>query len=211
MAVLALLGGSALMWRRRKPKALHLAAPVAETSIPAPVIDLPRLDLTLDITGATRSVMMFTLQYRLAVANRSDRAVTDLNLAVSLACARASANTGAGTGNAPSPGAAQELATIARIGPHQARSVTGEVRLPLSAIQPLRQGKTPLFVPLVHVTLEGGGDNGGPRAMTRSFVIGTPSTSGTGRLHPILLDQPPGSVSGLAAQSIAIPPISAAA
>jgi hypothetical protein len=157
---------------------------------------LPRLDLTLEITGATRSVMMFTLSYRLTVANRSEKAVNDLGVAVQLASAQRGAD------NAPAPGAAQRLDRIARVGPHQARSITGEVQLPLSAIAPLRQGSAPLFIPLMHVTLEGEGQS----AMSRSFVIGPPSASGAGRVHPILLDAPPGGIPGLIAQPIAQPP-----
>jgi Meckel syndrome type 1 protein len=157
----------------------------------------PRIDLALEITAASRSLMMFTLEYRLTIANRSERAVGDLNTAMQLACARA--------GAAPSSGAAQGLASIDRIGPHQARSLTGTLQLPLSAIAPLRQGQTPLFVPLVHVTLEGES----LPAQVRSFVIGTPSASG--RVHPITLDVPPGGIAGLVAQAVAIPPASAAA
>jgi hypothetical protein len=206
LGALVLLGGGALAWRRRrKARPLRLAAPAAGAardseagSAPAP--DLPRLDLTLEITAATRSLMMFTLEYRLAIANRSERAVNDLALALQLACARAS-----GAGNAPSAGSAQALQSIARIGPHQARSITGTVQLPLAAIAPLRQGTTPLFVPLVHVTLEGEGQ----RPLARSFVVGTPSASG--RVHPIPLDVPPGALAGLVAQAIALPPASAAA
>jgi hypothetical protein len=195
---LALLFGG-LLRRRRKPKTLRIAAPLAAPDFTG---EQPRLDLTLEITSATRSVMMFTLEYRLTIANRSERAVTDLNAAVQLACARAHANTGAA--NAPSAGAAQGLAKMERVGPHQARSMTGQVQLPLSAIAPLRQGTSPLFIPLVHITLEGAG----LRALEKSFVIGTPSASGTGRVHPILLDQPPGAIAGLVAQPIAIPPVS---
>jgi hypothetical protein len=204
---LVVLGLAGAIWqRRRKRRPLRLAAPAAQGSAPADrqaaaaEPDSPRLDLTLEITSATRSVMMFTLQYRLTIANRSDRAVNDLAAAVQLACARA-----AGDGNAPSAGAAQGLAAIDRIGPHQARSLTGTVQLPLNAITPLRQGATPLFVPLAHVTLEGEG----LRATTRSFVIGPRSPSG--RVHPITLDQPPGSITGLVAQLIALPAQSAAA
>lgn len=194
---LALLGGWLLSWkRRRKPKALRLAAPIPSSAAPDKADEQPRIDLTLEIITATRSVMMFTVEYRLTIANRADRAVTELSTAVQLACARASA------GNAASPGAAQSLARIARVGPHQARSVTGQAQLPLSAIAPLRQGTAPLFIPLVHVTLEGEG----LRAMTKSFVIGTPSSAG--RVHPILLDQPPGAIAGLVAQPVAIPPVS---
>ena len=201
LGALALLGGGAMLWRRHKPKTLRLAAPLAATAAPDLADDQPRLDLTLEITSATRSVMMFTVEYRLTIANRSERAVTDVNAAVQLACARASA------GNAASPGAAQSLARIDRVGPHQARSMTGQAQLPLSAIAPLRQGTAPLFIPLVHVTLEGAG----LRALDKSFVIGTPSANGSGRVHPILLDQPPGAIPGLVAQPIAIPPVSNAA
>lgn len=206
---LVLLGGGVFLWRRRKPKVLRLAAPSASAAGAAAgagavraaegAPDLADLHLTLDITTATRSVMMFTVGYRLNIANRSGRAVSDMRVAVQLVCARANG------ANAPSAGAAQTLGAVERIGPHQARSISGEVQLALSAIQPLRQGTTPLFVPLVHVTLEGGGQP----ALTKTFVIGTPSASG--RVHPITLDQPPGGIAGLVAQVVAVPSASAAA
>lgn len=201
LAAIAALGGFAAWRRRRKPKVARLAPPVdaGVTAAPASMDDAPRLDLSLEIISATRSVMMFTVQYRLNIANRSDRAVTDLAAAVQLACARASG------GNAPSAGAAQSNAGIARVGPQQARSITGTVQMPLSAIAPLRQGQTPMFVPLVHVTLEGES----LPAQARTFVIGTPSPSG--RVHPILLDAPPGGIAGLVAQAVSLPPASAAA
>lgn len=199
--LLATLSLGALLWRRRRPKVLRHAAPVAGPPLatddePAP--DVTHLNLMLEITGATRSVMMFTLDYRLNIANRTPRAANDLSLAVQLACARRGASKG------EAPGAAQHLARVERVGPHQSRSVTGTVQLPLSAIAPLRQGQQPLFIPLVHVTLEGEGQG----ALARSFVIGPPSAAG--RVHPIRLDTPPGSIPGLIAQAVAIPPAAAA-
>ncbi len=204
LGALALLGGGLLLRRRRKPRALRLAAPSAAAAAPREAArgqgtgpDLADLYLTLDVTAATRSVMMFTIGYRLNIANRAGRAVTDMRAAVQLVCARASAGV-------PSVGAAQALGAIERIGPHQARSITGEVQLPLSAIQPLRQGTTPLFVPLIHVTIEAEGQP----AVTKTFVIGTPSASG--RVHPIQLDQTPGGIAGLVAQAVAVPAAAAA-
>ncbi|MFM7378092.1 MAG: hypothetical protein ACKO1O_08205 [Erythrobacter sp.] len=200
LGALLLLGAIAfVLGRHRKTRPLRLAAPGAGATAAADPAtqEPPRIDLALEITAASRSLMMFTLEYRLTIANRSARAVGDLNTAMKLACARA--------GAAPSSGAAQGLASVDRIGPHQARSLTGTLQLPLSAIAPLRQGQTPLFVPLVHVTLEGEG----LPAQVRSFVIGTPSASG--RVHPIALDVPPGGIAGLVAQPVAIPPASAAA
>lgn len=204
LGALGLFSAGAVLWRRRKTKPLRLAAPVAGSPAAAPAAqEPPRLDLTLEITSASRSLMMFTLEYRLTIANRSERAVGDLHTAAELACARASAASGGSA--APSAGAAQALAAVDRIGPHQARSVTGTLRLPLTAIAPLRQGQTPLFVPLVHVTLEG--ESLAPQ--TRTFVIGTPSASG--RVHPIVLDARPGGIAGLVAQPVTAPPASAAA
>ncbi len=213
VGALAVLGAGLLVWRRRKPKVQRLAAPSASASGPAAargaeggqttVPDLADLHLSLDITTATRSLMMFTLGYRLNIANRSGRAVSDVRVAAQLVCARA---IGA---SAPSAGAAQALGEVERIGPHQARSIAGELQLPLSAIQPLRQGTTPLFVPLVHVTIEAAGGEGGQPAVTKTFVIGSPSAGG--RVHPIKLDQPPGGIAGLVAQAVAVPSASAAA
>ena len=195
-AVLLPLAGGIAVWRNRRPKVLRLAAPPPgmETG-DAPVPDLPRLDVTLDIISATRSVMKFTIAYRINLANRTGRAVSDLTLAVQLASARR------GGDNAPSAGAAQQVLGVTRIGPHQNRSLSGEIQLPLAEIEILRQGSTALFIPLLHVTLEGEGQS----PLARSFVIGNPSANGGARLHPILLDQPPGSVPGLRAQAIEIP------
>lgn len=191
---LVLLGAAGLAWRRRQPKVLRLAAPAPATrGVAADHGEpLPRLEITLEVTSATRSVMTFSLGYRLTIANRSDRAVSDLGVAVQLAPAQR------GDGNAAAPGAAQRLDRIARVGPHQARTITGEVQLPLSAIPPLRQAAVPLFIPLLHATLEGEGQS----VLSRSFVIGTPSASGAGRVHPIRLDTPPGGIAGLVAQPL---------
>ncbi len=194
---LAVMICAAALWRQRKPRPLRLAPPAPEDAVP----ELPRLDITLDVISATRSLMMFTLAYRINLANRTDRAVNDLSLAVQLASARR------GASNAPSSGAAQQVLALARIGPHQSRSVSGEIKLPLAEIAILRQGSAALFIPLLHVTLEGEGQ----QALTRSFVIGTPSTSGAARLHPILLDNTPGSIPGLRAQAVDVPPVSATA
>jgi hypothetical protein len=192
---LVLLGGGLALRRCRKPKVLRLAPPAtrAEQGAATALAEPPRLDLALDITAATRSLMMFTIEYRLTIANRSERAINDARVAMQLACARASA------GGAGSAGSTQQLAALERIGPQQARTITGTVQLPLSAIAPLRQGQTPLFVPLVHVTLEGEG----LPAQLRSFVVGPRSAAG--RVHPIAMDQGPGALAGLVAQAVAIP------
>jgi hypothetical protein len=198
-ALIAGLIAALLLLRRRKPKVLRLAAPAPppdaqgdDPAEPAP----PRIDLSLEITRATRSVMMFTLSYLLTLANRSARAVSDLGVGVQLASAQRGQN------NAAPLAAARSLAEVERIGPHQARTISGEVQLPINAITPVMQGRTPLFIPLVHVTIEGQGQ----QAMVRSFVVGSPSAGAEGRVQPLPFDMAPGSVPGLKARAIDPPP-----
>lgn len=195
LGLAVLLGAGALLWRRRRPKVLRLAAPPAVPAEPEPPA-LPRIDVALEIPGASRSVMTFTLRYRITLSNRSERAVNDLALAVQLTSARR------GESNAAPLAAAQTVTRVDRIGPHQARSISGEVQLPFAGIAPVMQGRTMLFIPLLHITLEGEGQ----QALVKSFVIGTPGGGGDGRVQPLRMDMLPGPVPALQARAVAAPP-----
>ncbi|MHA7819143.1 MAG: hypothetical protein ACX930_05810 [Erythrobacter sp.] len=154
-----------------------------------------RIDLDLAIESATRSFMMFTVEFRLEVANRSNRAVRELTIAAKLDSAQR------GGGNAAPIAGGQPIAEIARIGPQQSQRIAGTLQLPLAEVRPIRQGTKPLLIPLMHITLEGYGLS----ALNRSFVLGTPSEAGTGRVHPLPLDTPVGSLPPLRAQAIKQP------
>jgi hypothetical protein len=171
-----------------------VAGPLASDAPSHPVTEMPRLDLALEVVSASRSLMMFTIDYRLNFSNRSDRAVRDLNVSAQLACAQR------GSGNAPPVAGGQPVGTIERIGPHQTRTVAGQVQLPLSDVRAILQGQKPIFIPLLHLTM----DSAGHTPFTRSFVLGTPSAVSQERLHPIPLDTPPGGVSGLKAREISL-------
>ncbi|MFN3989857.1 MAG: hypothetical protein ACK4IS_06330 [Erythrobacter sp.] len=199
--VLAGLGVMAILLlaqRIRKPRVPRLAAPAPRAadhagadSEPAPA----KLDCQLAILAATRSVMMFTIEYRLEIANRSPRAVRDLQVTARLGYP---GRTGEEAALVPS---AESIQTIERIGPHQSRSITGTLRLPLAEIAPIRQGASPLLIPLLHMILEGAGH---PRE-TRLFVAGTPSPANLGRLQPIRLDTTPGGIAGVRALPVNAP------
>lgn len=175
--------------------------PEPEPEIPTPPVTPPitpastepaRIDLELEIVSATRSMMMFTVEYRLDVCNRSNNAVRDVKLSGKLASAQRGAT------NAAPLASGQPIGELERIGPHQSQRITGKLQLPLSEVTPIMQGKKPLLVPLLHITLDGAGVN----AMSRSFVLGTPSAAGTGRVHPLPLDGPPGGLPALQAQLV---------
>nr|WP_298926185.1 LPXTG cell wall anchor domain-containing protein [uncultured Erythrobacter sp.] len=151
----------------------------------------PQFALQLDIVSAARSVMMLTVDYHLNIANRSDRALRDFAVNASLICARR----GSAAGSAVS---AQPLQLVERIGPHQSRAISGKLQLPLSEISPLRQGRTPVIVPLIELTIE----TSGYPARTHKFVVGMPSAANAAKLHPIPLDNPPGGLPGLRTKEI---------
>ncbi|TRD10684.1 hypothetical protein FGU71_01590 [Erythrobacter insulae] len=162
------------------------AAPLA----PMAAADLPRMALKLEIASASRSLMMFTVEYRLEIANRGDKALRDLNISARLVCARRAAN--------GSPETVSKGKTVDRIGPHQSGAISGSVQLPLSEISPLRQGTVPLLIPLIEISISPAGQS----AKTHKFVVGMPSASSATRLHPIPLDTAPGGIQGLRANEI---------
>jgi len=170
------------------PVAPAAATPTAPLSEHLPI----RLDHRLEITNASRSVMMFTLDFRIEIANRSDKAVRDLNIAAQMAFAQRGASNGAPVS------AGQPIGEIERIGPHQSRGITGSLTLPLAELKTIRQGSKPLFIPLLHITCEGAGQP----VSNYSYVVGTPSAASADRVHPLTLDGPPGGIPGLRAQLI---------
>ncbi|MEM8759092.1 MAG: hypothetical protein AAGE83_02060, partial [Pseudomonadota bacterium] len=206
--VLAILGWIArIVWKRRTQPVGTMAGPaltagvresMAQTRGGAKVQPQEplHLDLEVEIVRATRSVMMFSLDYRITICNRSERAARDLKLFAELACAESRTRpTNATSGGTPAH-------QLERVGPHQSRTLSGQLRLPVGEVKTIRQGKTPLFVPLLHTALECAGEV----PARHSFVIGTPSASSHGKVHPIPLDAPIGGLTNLKAREIRAEP-----
>lgn len=151
-----------------------------------------RIDLELTIDEASRSVMRFTIEFTLEVFNRSDHALRDLTISAKLACAKR------GSRNAAPVAGGQPIAEIERIGPQQSRRVSGRLQLPIDEITPISQGGKSVLIPLLHFTIASAGEPG----IHRTFVVGTPSATSKTRVHPLLLEGPPGGFARLRAQAI---------
>jgi outer membrane biosynthesis protein TonB len=171
--------------------ALKSATPSASVAKPIPTSPLD-VDLTLDIKSASRSLMRMSVEFTLEIANRSDQAVRDLNIAGELSSAREGA-----AGPAPVD-KTQHLTKVDRIAPQQSRRVSGTLQLPMSEVTAIRQNGNPVVIPLIHFRL---GSANQP-AIKRTFVVGTPSAMSNTRVHPLLFDGPPGGLPPLRAQLI---------
>ncbi|MEM1051645.1 MAG: hypothetical protein AAGI28_06065 [Pseudomonadota bacterium] len=159
---------------------------------PAPSVDPLEVEVSLDIIGASRSLMRLSVEFSLEVSNRSKFPVKDLDIAGELGCARE------GTVG-PSPiDEAQPITVIERIAPQQSRRVAGTLQLPVNEVTTIRQNGKPVVIPLMHFRLGGSAQ----QAIKRSFVVGTPSASSPKRVHPLVLSGPPGSLPPLRAQLI---------
>lgn len=191
-------GGASARDRGNSANAVPIPHPPADDSrikVAAAASGADRIEPMLTILSASRSVMTVTLDVRLKLNNRSAAAARS----VSVSALFTSANPAD-----PPRDAAREpdrIASIERIGPNQSHTIEATLSLPLNQVRAIRQGKTPLLVPLIHLDIASRA--AGERARRVSFVIGTPSKSNEARLHPIALDAPVGSIHGLRANAIA--------
>lgn len=177
-------------------------APTARTSpsehgaSDAPVIPQANssidIDLALEITGASRSFMRLSVDFRLEIRNRSDQALRDISIAGELACAQRGS-----AGPAPVD-KTQPITSLERIAPGQSRRIGGTLQLPIAEISTISQNGRPVVIPLIHFRI-GTLDQS---AIKRSFVIGTPSPASSARVQPLLMEGPPGSLGPLRAQMI---------
>jgi hypothetical protein len=197
-ALAALLVGI-FLWRRRQSRTAppEIERPVVGVA-PAPVT-IPAaevLQIRCEAEKLTRSAMFATLQYRLTLINRTEGPLNGVAIGLDLVSAHAGAPM---EEQVATPGTTLATRhTLARIAPRQTLAVEGQVQLPLSEAQVIRQGSHPLLVPLLRVRVDGAGDG----ALVKTFVVGQ-GVPGAGRVQPFRLDEPPRSYAPLAQRELA--------
>jgi len=196
--IAALLAAAAwILTRKRKqsPAAPTIERPIIADSPLAAGALAPKLNFapTLEVTSVSRSVMMVTVHIRLAIANRSDRALRDLAIAADLVSARRGEDQRAGPATQ-----LPEAARIERIGPHQTGRIEATLQLPVGSLEVMFQGQVPMFVPLVRVKISG------PAIEDRyqTYVVGVGAGMQGSRLHPLPLNGPPGSYQSIGARPV---------
>ncbi len=202
----ALTGLFALLWWRRRGTSLEtvvefempvVASPLPE---PVPVQPIPELEqavapqpdglaLTLEATRLSASLMATTLSYRLKLTNHGAMALAGLAIEGDMVSAHASLPPEQQMAQA---GQVLELRhALATLAPGESAEFSGDIRLPLAQITPIRAGELAYFVPLARFRVEAGTPDGATLILARTYVVGDVPEGPQATLRPFRLDLGP--------------------
>lgn len=198
VVLLAALAAGLWWWRRRQPTTakvpqieLPLVTPQADPAPVSPPASLPTPAfgplLRIDATPShlTRSLMAATFSCRIALENRGEQPLADLAVGLDLTTAHGSVAAGEQLADPDRP--LPEVLRVARLDPGERVEFARDVRLPTAEIRALRQGEARLYIPLLRVRAQAGGE----RAVARTFIVGTLPDAGATKLQPFRLDEIP--------------------
>ena len=136
-----------------------------------------------------------TLSYRLALTNHGSEPLSDLRISGDMIAAHASRRADELLGAAELP----ELHRLPALGPGESVTLTGDIRLPLVSITPIRRGSAAFFVPLARPRAEGKTPTGASVGGGGTFLVGQ-EPGASKRLQPFRLDLGPRNYSKLSQQ-----------
>jgi hypothetical protein len=178
----------------------------APTAPPPPGLAAPRSDGLLDVTLSARRLSATlhnpSLSYELVVTNHGETPVGPVTVTCDMIGAHASLPTRLQLEN---PGQDEPSHRIPHLGPGESATMAGELRLPLNAITPIRQGAAALFVPLARFRLLVWREGRPPVSTNRTFVIGETPPTPDAALRPFRLDLGPRMYSSISQREVSLP------
>jgi hypothetical protein len=178
--------------------------PVPELAPPPPVPRRTEGMLSVDLSAnrLSATLMNTALTYELTITNTGAEAIGPIAVSGDMIGAHASIP----------PKVLLETSAdcepqhrIPRLEPGESASMSGELRLPLAAITPIRHGAATLFVPLARFRILVFRDGRPPVSANHAFVVGEePATPGAA-LKPFRLDLGPRLYSGITQRELALP------
>ena len=233
IAVLA-LAGAILAWRRRGQRATvpdfvppvvpaadpvpepvpERPTPAATPAVPEPAFSQPvaaePLVFLLEATRLSATLVNATLSYRLTVANHGSVPLSDIAIGGDMISAHASRamEEQLGLSGPDLP----DLHRIAGLAPAEQVVLDGEMRLPLSAVTPIRNGPAQLFVPLARFNAWATAPGGKAVRARSAFLVGqTPAPTAVlakaadDRLQPFRLDLGPRVYAQIGQRALTVP------
>lgn len=207
LALLAAVGR--LIWRRRisgrkdpvdfEPPVVPVVDPVTETAeavtapepeiAPAPPVPPAGLQIVLEARRLDASLVATTLAYQLTLTNHGKLPLSALAIEGDMIAAHGSLPVEQQIANAQ-----QRLElrhALVELAAGQSAQFTGEMRLPLASITPIRAGNAAYFVPLARLRVEAAETGDKAVVLAQTFVIGELPEQPGGALRPFRLDLGP--------------------
>jgi LPXTG-motif cell wall-anchored protein len=203
IALLLAALGTLLWWRRRRRAPFDL-----ELEFEPPVVTQPKpeaaadpaqlpiaplsttgLGLALEVRRMNASLMATTLSYNLRLTNLSDQPLSALAIEGDMVAAHASLPP-----ERQIASSAQRLElrhALVALAPGESAEFSGDFRLPLTAITPIRSGEAAFFVPLARLRVEASTPSGSPLVEAQTFVVGELPDAPGAALRPFRLDLGP--------------------
>ena len=221
-----LAGGAALLsavfaglwWRRRRVQTPLLefippvvpapapppapAAPATRTPLPDPQLGaaLQGLGIALEVRRMSASLMATTLSYTLTLTNNSPDTLSALAVEGDMIAAHASLPP---EQQIASDSQRLELRhALVTLAAGESAEFTGDFRLPLTALNPIRAGDAAFFVPLARLRVEASTPAGKPLVQVQTYVIGETGDNPGAGLRPFRLDLGPRTYSRIGQRAV---------
>lgn len=228
-AGLAALLFAGLWWRKRKVPSevvveferpvvpVRTAAPEApKESLPSPAVEPARpsplpepnpsseppagLALALEARRMSASLMATTLSYAVKLTNNSSQPLSALAVEGDMVSAHASLPPEAQIASGD-----QRLAprhALVELAPGESAEFTGDFRLPLAEVTPIRAGEAAYFVPLARLRVEASTADGSALVTAQTFVVGELPDDPAAALRPFRLDLGPRTYSKIGQRAV---------
>lgn len=207
--------------RRREPKPLQIdferpvVAPAKPASAPellaspapAPIQALPLsavlpagLGVMLEARRMSASLLATTLSYSLTLTNTGTEALSALAVEGDMVSAHASLPPEAQIAND-----SQRLElrhALVTLAPGESAEFSGDFRLPLTAVTPIRAGDAAYFVPLARLRIEASTPSGSSMVQVQTFVVGELPEAEGAALKPFRLDLGPRTYSRIGQRAV---------
>ena len=194
------LADSGLIARR------DLARPAPESkpapSVPSLAVVVNPLEVTLAARKLSATLLNTALNYELVVTNTGKESIGPLTVGGDMIGAHASLPASAQLELAEQ--GTEPLHRLETLGPGESRTLTGELRLPLASILPIRNGNTSLFVPLARFRVKALRGDEPLLVVNRTFVIGETQATPGAALKPFRLDLGPRLYSQISQRELAL-------
>lgn len=213
-----------LWWRRRKVPAVAaitferpivpapqpapgsaepVVTPVTAQSLPEPHLSLSLpagLGMTLEARRMSASLMATTLSYAVTLTNTGSEPLSALAVEGDMVSAHASLPP-----EAQIAGDGQRLElrhALVTLAPGESAEFTGDFRLPLSAVTPIRAGEAAYFVPLARLRVEASTAGGQSLVQVQTYVVGEMPEDHGAALRPFRLDLGPRTYSRIGQRAV---------